>query len=337
MVTFRVSAWILTVCFFFALFAGCAPETKDIGEIKVVPEKSKVVEPVVKADIAFKFAPGQAGTYRYVSEMIQDFKFEQPSLEKIKEDQTRSLVDITFDQKIETVNDDGSALAGITIGQVRMFMQGKGGVNLDFDSTRDEDKGKPLYAIIGKSYTVSLLPDGSAKAVNTKEVIAAVTGKTEKRIVTGLLKDAEIMKRHGIPGLPDPAQSQKATGQIWSKVVAGHEKLIPPKAFEKTYKVSNIDGKIVTVEMDGVETDKPVEGLGSKSGMGFLGAIFDTTESYKGKMTFDAADRRVVGYDEKLFAEYIATDADMGGAKDKEPDVLRMALTYSISLESIEK
>ncbi len=331
MVTFRSSACFLLVCFFFALFAGCGPEAKDAGE---------VAEPAVQAEVAFKFAAGEAGTYKFVAETIQDFSFEQPSLKKIKEEQTRSFMDIEFDQEIETVNDDGSAIAKITFKNIRMFMKGKSGVSLDFDSTRGSDKKNPLYRLIGKSYTVSLFPDGSAKPLDTKKALAAVSSPVEKRVAIALLNEKEVLKRHGVPGLPEPDQSTKAKGESWSKLAAGHEKLIPPKAFKKTYKVSKIQekngGQIVVVAMDGVESDERLEGLEDKSGMGFLGAMFDTKETYTGGMTFDSADGRVVSFNEKLIAEYIATDAGMGGSKDKEPDVLKMGLTYSLTLKTIK-
>jgi len=328
----RTTVCLLSASVFFMLFAGCGPEIKDVDQAEVIKSDAK-------ADIAIKFAAGTVGTYRHFSETIQDFKFEQPSLKKVKEEQVRIVIDIEFDQKIETVNSDGSALAKITFTGIRTFFTARDGVRFDFDSRRKADKKKSFYSLIGKSYTVTLFPDGGAKAVDTKKAMAAVTGAAEKRVATTLLSDKEIRKRHGIPGLPAGDQSLKGVGESWSKVTAGHQKLIPPKTFKKTYKVSKIEGKggkqIAVVAMNAVESDKAVEGLEDKSGMSFLGAMFDTKETYTGSMTFDSAGGRVVGYDEKLVAEYIATQENVGAAKEDRPDMLTMALTYSISLKSI--
>lgn len=303
----RTTVSFLLVCFFCVLFAGCGSEIR---------------------------------TYRHISETIQDYKFEQPSLKKAKVEQVRTLVNVEFDQEIETVNSDGSAIAKITFKKIRTLFKARDGVRFDFDSEREEDKKNSLYAMIGKSYTVNLLPDGGAKSVDTKEAIAAVTGAAEKRIAISLLKDRGIFRRHGVPGMPAGEQSLKNVGESWSKVVAGHEKLIPPKTFKKTYSVSKIEKKdgreIVIVKMNGIESDKPVEGLEGKSGMGFLEAMFDTKETYTGSMTFDSAARRAISYDEKLVAEYIATQEKIGAAKEENPDVLTMGLTYSINMELIK-
>lgn len=332
MAVFRYSVCILPVCLFFALFAGCEPAVKDV-------EKVQVVKTVANADVALKFVVGQVGTYRFNFELVQEIIFEQPSIKKSKLDQVKINIDVEFDQAIETVNSDGSALAKITFRDIRVLWTSPKGVKFDFDSEREDDKASSVYNLIGKSYTVNLLPDGSAKVASTKEALAAVSGIDEMKLAKELLSDKAVAERHTIPGIPAGGESSKSVGDSWSKVAIGHEKLLPPKVFKKTYTVSKMEEKggknIILVSMDAVESDESVEGLSETSSIAAsIGLMVDGQETYSGEMTFDSTGGGVVSYDEKLVANYATTGEAMGVAAKEDPDVLKFNLMYSVSLES---
>ena len=334
MVRFRSLVCFLVVCLFFALFSGCEPAVKDV-------DPGKVVKPAVKADVGVKYAAGAVGTYRFGSEMIQEIIFDQPAIKKSKVDQVKIDIDVEFDQEIEKVNPDGSALAKITFRDIRVFWTAPKGVVFDFDSEREADKKSSAYQLIGRSYTVNLLPDGSAKAVETKKALVGLRGFDETQLAGTLLSDKAVSQRHAIPGLPGVGQNLKGVGESWSKISIGHELLLPPKAFKKTYKVSNIEEKggkdIVLVSMDAVESDEPVEGLGETSPIAaFIGPMVDGQETYSGEMTFDSTGGGVVGYNEKLVANYATTGEAMGVTVKMDPDMMKFNLTYSISLESVK-
>ncbi|MBW8035579.1 MAG: hypothetical protein FVQ79_08110 [Planctomycetes bacterium] len=330
----KTTVCLLSMGVFFVLFAGCAPEVKDVDE------------PVaVKADISLKYVPGQVATYRSASEMTQEVIFEQPALKKTKVDRVNIQLDIKFDQVIETVNADGSAIAKITFKDIRVYREAPKGVSIDFDSNREEDKKDSAYNLIGKSYTVKLMPDGKASSVDTKDAMAAIKGIDAAEIAKALLNEKEISKRHGIPGIPTDGLNKVSAGDNWYKISIGHELLLPPKSFKKTYTVSNIEGKdgkkMIHVSMEAAESAESAEDAGEVSPIAaFLGPMVDGAETYSGDMTFDSSGGLVADYDEKLVANYATTGEAMGvaiGVAAKEnPDMIKFNLIYSISLESVK-
>lgn len=298
--------------------------------------------PKILSDLSLKFRVGDIQSYRFVSDTTRNIRLEEPSLNRVKESQNRDIVEVKFDQEIERVNTDGSAVARITIKDIRVVLKGFIGAEFDFDSTRQDDRNRPMYALIGQHYTITLLPDGKAQLLDAAEAMAAVNSNVEKekKRADALLTAGAVAIRHSIPGLPGTGASVRGKGGRWSKVQAGHKLLARPKAFEKTYRVKEITTKdgsqTVVVTMKGVETDKPAEGMAESSVLSPLKGMLETTEIYNGGMTFDALAGRVVDYNEKLVAEYVAATTVDGNQK-KISDILTMGLTYSISLESVER
>jgi hypothetical protein len=319
----KFSVWcLLLVGCVIVLLSGCGPK--------------------ILSDLSLKFRAGDIQSYRFVSDTARNIRLEEPSLNKVKESQNRAVVEVDFDQEIERVNTDGSAVARITIKDVRVFVKGLKGVEFDFDSTRLGDRNRPMYALIGQNYTITLWPDGKAELLDAAEAMAAVNSNAgkEKKRADALLTAGVVAIRHSIPSLPGSGASVRGIGESWSKVQAGHKLLARPKAFEKTYRVEEIttkDGRqTVVVTMKGLETDKPAEGMAESSVLSPFAGVLDTTEIYNGGMTFDALAGRVVDYNEKLVAEYVVSTTVDGNQK-KRPDILTMGLTHLISLESIER
>src|SRR6056297_1003577 len=92
------------------LLSGCGPETQT-------------------ADLSLKFDES-VSTYKYTSEYIQDYKFEQPRLEKVKEEQNKTVISMVYDRKIVSVEEDFSANAKITVKELSVLMKGRD--ELDF-------------------------------------------------------------------------------------------------------------------------------------------------------------------------------------------------------------
>ncbi len=317
----RTPLWltVIAVCL-LACLTGCAKQTS----------------------LTLKFAPEDTTTYRVSTEMIKDFRFEQPSLTppKLKEEQSGTTADVTFQQKIDKVQSDGSALATVTIKEIAYIVKDKDTLKFDFDSTRQADKDKPFAKVIGQSYTIKISPAGVVEVVDAKDARSAVTAGYEGKVAKALFSDKGIKKRHSILALPDIARSTLKTGKSWSRVVGSPPGLLTPKSFEKTYTLESIEGpkgnQVVTVLMNAVESGGPTPVVEKPSGMGICAKMFDATETYTGKMVLELGTGKVLQFNEKLVATYLAVEEPQGGSGDKGPDTLTMRLTHSVSMKIVE-
>ena len=296
-----------------------------------------------QANLTLKFAPEDTTTYRVSTEMIKDFRFEQPSLTppKLKEEQSGTTVDVTFEQKIDKIQSDGSALATVTVKEIVYIVKDKDTLKFDFDSTRQADKGNPFAKAIGQSYTIKISPAGVVEVVDAKDARSAVTAGYEGRVAKALFSDDRIKKRHSILALPDIARSALKTGESWSRIVGSPPGLLTPKSFEKTYTLESIEGpkgnQVVTVLMNAAESAEPAPDTEKQpAGMGIFANMFDATETYTGKMVLELGTGKVLQYNEKLVATYLAAEEPRDRSSDKGPDTLTMRLTQSVSMEIVE-
>ena len=296
-----------------------------------------------QANLTLNFTPEATMTYKVSTQMIKDFRFEQPSLKKpkLQEEQSGTTVDMTFEQKIDKIQSDGSTLATVTVKEIAYVAKVKNTVKFDFDSTRQGDKDNPFAKVIGQSYTIKISSDGVAEVVDAKDARNAVTADYEGEVAKDIFSDDRIKKRHSILALPGIAQRTTVkTGSSWSRVVAPKD-LLAPKSFEKTYTLESIEGpkgnRVATILMNATESAEPVPDAEKQStGMGILAKMFNSTETYTGKMVLELDTGKILQYNEELVAIYLATEEPKGGSGDKGPDTLMMRLTQSISMEIVE-
>lgn len=313
-------------------FAGCGPETKEPAKIEV--ETIAKAEPA-SAQIALKMKAGDSSTYKFAFETVQDYKFEQPSLDKKKVEQNVTRVETTFLQEVQAVNADSSATVKVTIKDISVFMKDRDGVKYDFDSSREADKGKAFNRLVGKSYTIQVTSDGKVTVVDAADIRKVTMKSIEGRVAKNFLSDDDIIKRHEVISLPNATLSTVEEGKGWSKVVSSHPKLLEQKSFEKSYVFEGVDGDVATVTMTAFESDKPAEGPAAQGGFGIMSKMFDTQEKYTGEMKLDLASGKVIDMNEKFVATYIASDTSAKVA-DKGPDTLTMGLTHSVSIKKID-
>ena len=107
--------------------------------------------------LCLKFAPEQTAAYQSTTEIIKDYRFDQPTLGKLKEEQTKTLVVMDYSQTIENVDESGNATAKITLNQLKVDITNKNETRLAFDSRNEADKNAPLSKLIGKSYTIRIV------------------------------------------------------------------------------------------------------------------------------------------------------------------------------------
>ena len=102
------------------VFAGCNPET----------------------ELSLKFDQNDTSVYKVLSEDSMDFKFAMPSNNKFSEKLTKTRVEMTFKQQIESVDALGVATANITIQSLKILQVKENDVKFDYDS-RKENAANP--------------------------------------------------------------------------------------------------------------------------------------------------------------------------------------------------
>jgi len=291
------------------------------------------------ADLTMKFTPDDAVTYKVTTEMIKDYRFEQPTAGKLVEQQSVTKIETEFLQKVESVDGQGNALVTITLNAIKFTVVDKNDTRLDFDSKRKSDKGKPLAKLVGQSYKIKISPAGGVKVVNAKKIRSVVKGGHDGQVAKNFLSDDSIVKQHEVPALPDSGTTL-AAGSTWSRIKASPPGLLAPKSFEKIYTLSKIENRggknVAVVEMNAIDSATPAADASMSGGMGPFAKMFDTEEIFNGQLIFDLAGGTVRRYNEKLVATYVAAESPPNQKPDKGPDTLTMGFTYAISKQLVE-
>jgi len=299
---------------------GCAPEARSSSPV------------ASNANLSLNFTPGEAVTYKAVSQILIDYRFEQPSLKKLEEKRSGSEIELEFDQQIVSVDQAGNAAAKITIKGIKHLITSKSGISFDFDSSREADMAKPLAKLIGQSYTIQISPNGSVKVLDTKEAVSAVKSGQDKKIATALLAHSGLSRIHKIYALPDTAGIAAKKDYSWTTSQKSHPRLQwAPKTFQKTYTVTGVKNNLASIEMNADEDTGSDQGQ-SPALPGPLGQLFDPQESFTGQMVIELDTGVVQKYGEKFVGTYTAVDP----MAKKEPDILTMGFTDAVSIELVD-
>ena len=287
--------------------------------------------------LSLQFTPDSVGTYKVVQESTKEVRFEQPSLDKVKLDTVSSVTEMTFDQKVVSVDTAGAAQIDITIKSIKLYSKGKKGVNFDFDSSRKDDLKKPLAKLLGQTYKIKVDTSGKVSVVDTATALKVIKTREAK----ALLRNDIIVDRHSFKAMPESGVIMLSKNMDWSKVVSSPKGALEPKAFEKVYTVASLkkDGKnkVAKIQMEALPTEKkPVGGIqGTGKGLGMMAGIFDSSEQYVGEMAFDVTNKELLSYSEKLQSDYVAAEESSEGKSDQGPDVLTMSFISSYSIEKL--
>lgn len=285
------------------------------------------------ASLKMQFSPEQKAQYESNVLIVKDFRFEQPTLNKLREEQTKTEISMGFEQAIEAVDAEGNATAKITIQSLKVGIINKNEQKFAFDSAKEEDKANPFAALLGQSYTIKLTPEGKASVVDAQAAKDAVKAGYEKRIAESILDDKAIAERHSIPALPEEKKDNLDVKSSWTKVVASPPGLLAPKNYAKTYVVSDISDSVATVEMTAKESGEATGGAAAPGGMGMFAKMFDNEDVYTGSMKMDTASGQILVSEETLVSSYVAQETPENGDATKGPDTLTMKFTNSTKLE----
>jgi hypothetical protein len=310
------------------------------GSIAITVICSLLFIPAVK--LALKFVPGDSATYRVILETGKSVQWEgtQSRPKGFKGGSTGNKMEMTFDQDIETVNDEGNAAAKITIKALKYLTKVKDNIVLDFDSSREKDRSSPLNKLIGQSYTIEITPSGQvSRVLDTGDALAAVKGGAPaNRTAIRLLSTETIKERHTIQTLPPAGSDRMSTGDEWSSIKSISFDMMGAKTYERVYtlkEVKDVGNRWVAVaEMNAFPSAEKAKELHTQQATGPFSDMFDNTETYTGKLRLDLAGGKIEQCSERLLTEWFIVDPNP--KNEEEPAALRMAATRLYSIEKID-
>jgi hypothetical protein len=321
--TFTVTAGTLL------LVGGCPAPTRRKPVVVDQQDKS--------AKLALKFAPGDSTTYKVALETGKSVEWEgrTPRPKGFQGGHTSNEMEMTFSQQIESVENQGNAIAKITIEGLTYVTTIKDKSVLDFDSSRGADENHVLNKLIGQSYTIEITPSGEvSRIIDTSDAMAAASGD---KTAVSLLSPEAIKQRHSIPALPAADENQFRPGEDWSSFESVSFDMMGAKSFERIYKLERIEDtaghRMALVEMQAVPAAERDRESRKEQTAGLLSNMFDNKEYYTGELKFDLTEGKVTKYNENLVVQWFIVDPNP--KKDQLPAALKMAATRSFSMEKV--
>lgn len=295
------------------------------------------------ATLALKFTPDDVTAYKLTTERERSVIWEGPLIKKPKKfvgGHTGNRIEMTFTQRIKSVDDQGNAVAEITIKGLKYLAKVKDNIVLDFDSSREKDRNNPLGKLIGQSYTIEITASGEvSKVIDVSSARTAVGSASANQRAARLLLAEVIKERHSIPALPAAEKNQLRRDDNWSSIKTFSFDWLGSKTYEKIYtlkKIKDIDGRRIAIaEMNAIPSSEKAKELHKEQVTGFFSKLFDTTEIYNGELRLGLTAGKVEKYFEKFRSEWIAVDI-MSPEENKEPDTLRISATRLYCIERID-
>jgi hypothetical protein len=345
---------------------GCTPSAEDTEKLVVPPEEEKpkvvieeekpkvvveeekpkvvVEEEKPTVELALKYTPQDSTAYKLIMEARRGIKWEGPVANEsaFRGGQTSSRLEMTFTQQIQSTDENGNAVAKITIDSLKHLSLVRDNPVVDFDNSRAKDQDNPFAKLIGQSYTIEITPDGRvSKVIDASQAQAAVKGtSTAHKTASAMLTTERIMDHHTIPAVPAADKNKLKTGDNWSGVKTFSFGLMGSKSYERTYTLKEIrdtdNRRIAVVEMEANPTIEDAEKIHKEQQIGDFSKMFENNETYKGQLTLDLTAGKVEKCFEELQSEWIAVEPTAGEKEEKEPAVLIMTATRIYRLEKID-
>ena len=253
--------------------------------------------------------------------------------------QTGNKIEITFNQEIQSVDNQDNTVAKITITGLKYLLEEKNAIVLDFDYSRKEDKKEPLAGLIGKSYTIEITPTGEvSKILDINDTLVAVEESSlNNQTALRLLSTDAIKKRHTISALPDMKLSELKEGQTWSKIQDFSFGLMGAQSYEKTYTLEKIEKsgnhRTATARMNAIPSVEKAKELYQEQETSIFSSMSDNKDTYTGLLKLDLTTGQIEEYSEKLTAEWVIVDP--APQNPGRPAGLKMTAIQSYSIEKI--
>lgn len=323
-----IGAAVLVILVNALFVSGCGSPAK-----KAAKKAAKATIPVSQ-----QFTPQTTESYEVALTITKDFKFEQPALGKLRQEETTTEIRMTCDQTVEKVGEEGWAEALVTIRGLACKMIKQNEVQLDYDSSRESDRKNPLQKLIGQSYKIRLSPDGKAEPLDLSTVkfndIPGLEGRLAKRIFT----NEEVIKRHEVLALPD-RPGVVAAGSSWERIVPSPPGLLSSKSFKKVYTLMNVkeqdNAKLATITMTAGESATPAETQTAGTGLGIFAKMLDNEDEYTGQMILDLNTGKIREYNETLVSSYVAQEANPKATPEQGPDTLVIRFIQQVNRKAV--
>lgn len=288
------------------------------------------------ANLSLQFTPDTSEAYDVTTEVTQDYRFEQPTMDKLDEMQSSTVITVGFTQTVTDVDENGIATADVQIDALSVLRTNRNEVRISFDSAKAEDHANPLHNLIGQHYTVRISPEGKVVSFDSTVAQQAVVGGHEE-MAKHILNEGSIRQRHEIPALWG-FDEKTPLNQSWSQVIGSPPGMMASKNFRQVYTLTDVftrnGQKLAVVEMVGTETaDAPITPSRAGVGLGPFASMFDTLDDYTGTLLLNQNTGTVLGYDETLVSTLMAQEIPARAPADAEPDTLTMRLTHRISIQ----
>ena len=295
-----------------------------------------------KQGLGLKFAPEQTSTYKVTTEMAKESKFDQPSVNKFRQEKVGVNFEMIFDQTVKSVDTAGNATAEIKIKQLKYNDTSPKGAGYDFDSARKNNRDKSLKALMGKRYTIKISPDGKAEAADVKDIRGAIQQGPAAKITANFFSDEAIKNRHSIPALVAMGSvKEMKVGDTWSVLKASPSGMLIPKSYEKIYKLKEIKSRggeqVAVIEMNAMTSSKPAsDTVKEESSAAAFSKMFQSSDTYTGELVLNLTTGKVEKSDEGLQALWVASEDEATQKSDKGADVITMGFSHRQSIEKVK-
>ena len=307
-----------------------------------MPAEASEPEPSGPAvELALKFVPGQTRTYKGTTELQKSVEWKGSPAAKpaqFTDGRTGNHIELTFEQRVVQVQDDGNAVLEITIKGLKYVGEVVNKVVLSFDSSKPEDSGSPLAALIGRSYQVKMSPKGQVVEIANVEPVrqAMLGGLPGQNVAVRLLSDNEIRDRHEIVALSALQGGQVRPGQTWSSIRTFSFDDLGVKSYERVYTLKDVGcaphtdskdrevagggvqstpyatdnsaGRLAVVEMKAIPSAALAEDLYKRQKANPFTRMSDNADSYQGRLVLDLDSGQVREYGEEMRNEWIVAD-----------------------------
>ena len=336
--------WAISVIVSLLMAAGCIEPSKETTKPQVEPEKKAQADKQLpkKAEagsitMALKFSPQESTNYRVRTEAQDGVKFEgsMPDKTDLKDKKNLSQTEVVFTQQIQSVNNNGNAVANITIKGLKYLLIYKNDTVIDFDSAKDQTS--PLTKLIGQSYSIEIAPTGEVvRVIDVNQAKAAVADLSSVGKAASAVLDAEeIKQRHGMVILPAAEKKVLSLGQSWNNLKVFSFRMMGSKSYEKIYTINGVSDvsnrQIAVVDMNAIPSSETGE---KEQSAATITKMFDSTGTYSGRLMLDTTNGKVENYSETLQNEWVIVYPPTKETDSNEPSILKM---QSIRVYSIEK
>jgi len=292
-------------------------------------------------ELALRFAVGQVATYRITTEAQKSVEWMGAPAAKpasFKDGRTGNHIEMTFEQRVQEVHEDGGATVEITIQALKYVGESQNNVVLDFDSARDKDPAQPLARLMGKSYRLHLSARGQVLALIDLEPVrqAVKSDQPGGGVALKLLSDEEVKSRHEIPPLSALKDVWVRPGQTWSNIKSYSFGMMGAKSYERVYTLQRAGQKdgLAVVDMKAIPSSAMAEQIHKQESGGSFSRMFDNTENYEGRLEFDRHSGSVRECVEQMQTEWVMADP-AGEQEGGRPAALKMAARQSLRLEQV--